>query len=78
MTTVMRAVSIAAIVLGGAALALSLADYTKSVSLTEGSDAKSMAQGQPLQQEAEFQTHASENGLTGNLTVFLLPVDSHS
>jgi hypothetical protein len=79
MTTVMAAVSIAAIVLGGAALAFSLADYTKNVPLTEVSerpDVNLTAQDQPMQQEDGFQALASESGLTGNLTVFMLPVDS--
>lgn len=78
MTTVMLAVSIAAIVLGGAVLAFSLADYTNNVPLTEvseGSDVKSTAQEQPLQETA-FQAYTSENSLTGNVTVFLLPVDT--
>lgn len=76
MTTVMMVVSIAAIVLGGATLALSLADYAKSSSLaetSEDSDVKSTAQEQPLQEGVQA---LSENGMTGSMTVFLLPVNS--
>jgi hypothetical protein len=80
MTKVVLAVSIAAIVLGGAALAFRLANYTnENASMTGTStkpDVKPPTLEQPLQRETAFQVSTSGNGLTGNLTVFLLPVDS--